>query len=765
MRKRKLVVYLVLLSLIFGVFTPFKSTAAGYADNEVLELDTDTVDPDDSVSGTLTSLSGGKYQVDLQGTTAGATYTLIVLAGEYDSFPASFIDDLLESVLYIDMKKATGENTSFTFIPRKQGLSSVFVTCGKLATDETDFDVNDPEKPSGTGIVSTKPIFVGKIAGEAVQEDEVETCTISFAPGTGSGAMSEVKVERGELYTLPQCGFIPSNAIEVFDRWDAGSAGDVIKVYEDMTLTALWKDYESSVPDDDEEEVETGDGTGLKAEFVNPKAIYVYTGSPITPEVTVTYDGKKLLADEDYVLSYKNNINASGKEKAYVVINGKDSFTGTYSLEFKIEAKDIKKGDTRGNTLPVVAPDTVYMIKGSKKGSITVTYGNYTLKPGFKDYSFTAPYGGFNYDGPSAINSYGNFKGSREVQVKVVDRKELKKHEISVKMDKETPVYNGQPQTPSTLKVYDPDGNDITDQEGSAYIIHYVSDNTDAGNVKFTVQGIYPYAGSTAKSFTISPISTGVTTDISDTAVYKKTGAVPDKISVTYSGKELVQGKDYKIKFSSNKKVGKGKYTITFIGNYKKTKKKTGTFMIEPANISDARVVVPDVVYGKKSGPYPSTPYVEAGGELLKKNDYTVIYYDADGNVIDKKNPVDLTDKDYADVTVRITGKGNYTGPVPATYRIWKQSDNLIDLTKARIVSEDEKPISKQYYTGFEIRPGFICQIKNGSTWENVNKNKYKAYWVGNIKKGTAYIVIKPVDGSGLIGSKAVKFSIAVKKW
>ncbi|MBD5514777.1 MAG: hypothetical protein HDR06_09005 [Lachnospiraceae bacterium] len=67
----------------------------------------------------------------------------------------------------------------------------------------------------------------------------------------------------------------------------------------------------------------------------------VYTGSQVTPEVTVSYDGKPLREGENYSLSYGANT-ASGKNKGSVVINGiAPNYGGSVTVKFDITKKPI----------------------------------------------------------------------------------------------------------------------------------------------------------------------------------------------------------------------------------------------------------------------------------------------------------------------------------------------------------------------------------------------------------------------------------------
>ena len=69
------------------------------------------------------------------------------------------------------------------------------------------------------------------------------------------------------------------------------------------------------------------------AEVTLDKTEYYYTGDEIRPEPTVKVGGKILTKDEDYTVSYKNNIL---KGTAHVIITGKGSWNGSADKTFPI---------------------------------------------------------------------------------------------------------------------------------------------------------------------------------------------------------------------------------------------------------------------------------------------------------------------------------------------------------------------------------------------------------------------------------------------
>ena len=69
-------------------------------------------------------------------------------------------------------------------------------------------------------------------------------CTVTFDPGTGTGSMDAVKVDKGSGYTLPACSFTHTNTERVFYKWSVDgelmNPGDTITVDKDAEVIAKW---------------------------------------------------------------------------------------------------------------------------------------------------------------------------------------------------------------------------------------------------------------------------------------------------------------------------------------------------------------------------------------------------------------------------------------------------------------------------------------------------------------------------------------------
>ncbi len=60
---------------------------------------------------------------------------------------------------------------------------------------------------------------------------------------------------------------------------------------------------------------------------------FTYTGSPITPAVSVTLKGTQLMKDRDYTIAYTNHTNVG---TATVTVTGIGNYTGTSTRTFVI---------------------------------------------------------------------------------------------------------------------------------------------------------------------------------------------------------------------------------------------------------------------------------------------------------------------------------------------------------------------------------------------------------------------------------------------
>ncbi len=100
--------------------------------------------------------------------------------------------------------------------------------------------------PTAVPTPTVTPIPTPTPTPRVTPEPEAEVWIISFDADGGSGVMEDDEVEKGKLYTLPECEFIPPSGME-FEEWDYGEPGSRIEVDSDMVITAVWKESSSEV--------------------------------------------------------------------------------------------------------------------------------------------------------------------------------------------------------------------------------------------------------------------------------------------------------------------------------------------------------------------------------------------------------------------------------------------------------------------------------------------------------------------------------------
>ncbi len=551
------------------------------------------------------------------------------------------------------------------------------------------------------------------------------------------------------------------------------------------------KDEQPGTDDGKDEEPGTGDGKdeepgqpgenpedepvnteGLKVCLEDPNEIHVYSGGAIKPAIIVTNNGEDLIEGIDYSVKYTNNVNASvnetnEKKKPLITVTAKGNLTGSTSTTFEILPRSLEDDE--------VVVGSIVVAEGSKATPVLLYCGK---KLTTKDYTVEDAQKKYTEDDVMEVTGKGNFTDSIEIPVSVVSKKELKKFAVSVDT-KVKLTYDGTVQIPD-IKVYDK-SNKSYELEEDEYTIVFSTSNINAGVVKFTVIGMGEYTGTVSKSYRIRSLMLKSGIEYEEDGIdkngytYNKAGVtINDDIVVKHGETVLVEGKDYKVTYSNNKKVSKekspAKFTIKFMGNYNGSKSLKGTFMINSAKLSNdtegLKIVVPNKVYSGKPGTYVSKPYVSIDGVSLKNSDYKVTYYmDAElTNQIKGKNKLSLDkDEQSATVYVKIEGKGNYADDklyATAQYKV-QRKDKMIDLSKAKVTFVDEKgdKLKNVEYTGNEVNPNVKVEVKG----EPVDPANYTVTYVNNINKGNAIVVIN-ATGDGYVGSKTAKIKIVAQK-
>jgi uncharacterized repeat protein (TIGR02543 family) len=615
------------------------------------------------------------------------------------------------------------------------------------------------------------------------------TYTVTFNLNGGSSpAVNTQTVVSGEKAERPAN---PTLDGKTFGGWYSDSAlttpysfSDPVTA--DITLYAKWDEV----------------ATGFTYKFDETRTTSLtktYTGSAITPAVVVEYNGKALVKDVDYTVTYKNNINATTSQKpATAAIKGKGSYSGNgKTLEFTIAPVDL-------NSSAVTCPSAISVVKGQKAGKLTIIYNGKTLNAG-KDYSIVEYVGADNsgkFQDNGTIKIAGGTNGnftvktgtSKEITVNTVDNKSdigklaIKSFEIPAQ------TYAGSEIKPSGYVIMDKTSKrKLTETED--YIVSY-SNNNKVGTATVTFTGTGNYTGSTAKkTFKIAaPKVENITGTLNITKPDKNTSfdydpngvkLSADYLRITCGNRTLCENTDYKVSYKNNKKAGTAYYTVTFIGDFKGFPTlKNQTFEISKPTLEDkgVNVVVDDVVATKK-GVYKSKPIVTYNGVKVNANEYSVYYYyvnktDSDGKPLEMNNnnkidpATDFADSQYVEIKAVLVSNGKTyevaknkeTIYAKVVYKVWKGTD--VDASKNIAKAKINLKTKALPYDGtaqtLALTDITITTKDNKEIKDKDFTDNFDVYYYNNINIGKATVIVKAKLGNtaGYIGSKTATFQI-----
>ncbi|WP_026508026.1 hypothetical protein [Butyrivibrio sp. MC2013] len=779
--------------------------------------------------------------------------------------PAPIIDDY-----HVDLVRAVDSHE----------FSGRFTPEGSVAVDDGDL-VTFPTYYSGLGV--NYEITQGSVIsadGRSSLEARLSTLAAKIRMGADpDNAPGKVVAEKVTLSARGTTGNITVNVTTAsgteFRPVDDGDATPVL--YEDfevanVNITFSIKGQEENDP------IESGE---MDAEFIDdiPTAIIgedadgnpygykclVYDGTALTPEVIVRNGTKTLTKNVDYTISYKNNkkanaliyevrdpennapytiveeavyddddnivdykdedYNAILKKKgknvtlASVIIKGKGNYTGTKVLYFIIAKADIANAQA-GNTV----------VTNGKKAAPILTYKGSVLKKGTH---YTANLNKVYYVGgahdPIIITGKGNFAGTKEVDIEVAAT--YKKFTASLASGIDF-TYNAEEHylTEDQLIVRDAGSKEVL-HVGTDYKLSY-SNAVNAGTVKVTITGSGLYKGKVTKSYKIKPAKDAQFTvtnkakleDVGFT--YSKAGVTPPvyvtaDIDSNHRGVSLVAGRDYKVTYSQNKKVGYGKATITFMGNFKGAGPEKGGkayqyFKIKQAELDDGglawSVSTPFIFSANKKtfGSYKLTTgknfVVTYNNIAINTKDYTIEYYSNPERTAKLKNSTKISNKFNEEgvqtVYVRLKNNSknkNYKNAVIDTIHYDIQRNNSRKVTagrkdvKVQLINKNTGKVASAQYTGQEIEFDptdedndlwIMVTVGSGKKrevyiWSGLGEADPKPAWwptkyykgdvsdhfnidvVNNTLKGTGYIILESkLDSERFDGSKIAKFKI-----
>ena len=253
----------------------------------------------------------------------------------------------------------------------------------------------------------------------------------------------------------------------------------------------------------------------------------------------------------------------------------------------------------------------------------------------------------------------------------------------------------------------------------------------------------------TAEIPALSRISISKASVTLSTSTYAYDGkAKKPGVTVKLNGKTLKNGTDYTVSYSNNTKVGTAKVTITGKGNYTGSVSKTYSIKnnFKKATVSG---ISTKAFTGKN---ITQSITVKYNGKTLKNGtDYTVSY---------------SSNKNIGTATVKIAGKGSYTGTITKTFKINPAKQEIQKLTaksKAFFVDWEQKGSA----TGYEIQYATNSKFTSAKK-VTITNNKTDTKTISKLSGKKKYYVrvrsYTTVKGTKYYGAWSASKSVTTKK-
>lgn len=277
-----------------------------------------------------------------------------------------------------------------------------------------------------------------------------------------------------------------------------------------------------------------------------------YTGAQIKPEVTVTYDGKTLTKDSDYTVSYGANVNCG---TGTVTITGKNGYSGTKSVNFKISARALAD-------CSLSYDESVKWTGSAATPNIRITYGQKLLIEGT---DYTVAYSNNINETTAAtatVTGKGNFTGRKVLTYKITrDRTDVNASTITVDAIADQEYNAGQGLRPAvTVR----NGGTILTLN-TDYTVTYTNNYTAGSTAIVTITGINDYTGTRTVTFNVVALDLTNAKVVLEADSYEYTG-MPQTPGVTsfttVSGKTYTSMTNFTVNYSNNTNCGTATVTI-----------------------------------------------------------------------------------------------------------------------------------------------------------------------------------------------------------
>ena len=451
-----------------------------------------------------------------------------------------FVDEPITKLNEILMQKSNSEkNYKIAKIYNDFNTTNPRITNVEISLSEKKFNIDPHPNKSGHQKISTRVLDA---ISTIPNKKNISTLNIAELPDmtyTGNELTPNVIIKDGKTtlnenkdYTVTYINNVNIGEAKVDITGIGNYSGNVIKTFN--IKNAPKQDIKNA-----------------KISEINQQT---YTGFKITPIVNLSFNNVELKQNQDYILTYQNNINVGD---ANIIIKGIGNYSGTLTKSFTISPKNIAE--------TYISNIEKQQHNGKEiNPSIQISDGSSKLE---LDKDYTVSYKNNINVGTAKVTITGlnNYTGQLEKEFEIVEsstntRKDLSVISCTQIQDK---IYTGKLITPEVVLK----DNDYTLIKGTDYELAYTN-NLNIGKATLTITGLGNYSGMILREFNIikKDINYTLIDDISDQEYNGK--EIKPTITITSDFIKLKENEDYTIEYSNNIQVGTATITITGINNY-----------------------------------------------------------------------------------------------------------------------------------------------------------------------------------------------------
>lgn len=373
----------------------------------------------------------------------------------------------------------------------------------------------------------------------------------------------------------------------------------------------------------------------LTADNVTVPASMTYTGSSLTPSVIVTANGRTLVQDTDYTVSFSNQDGAAN-ENIVVTVEGKGNYKTTTPIEKNvlITPKPSRAIDDREDIELSYGESRAF----SDTADCEVTY--VSSNPGIVSVAHSKS----GNNSSNTLNAIG--VGSSVITVKYAETSTyaettttftvtVNKAELSITgATISNKKYDGA--TSASVSAVTFNNSNINFTKGTDYTATASFDDANVGTNK-PVTVTVNLIGDAANRYVLTSNSCNGTANITQETIASSNIMIDDSgvvydgtakepaVTVEINGRTLTKNTDYTVEYSNNVNAGTATATITGRGNYKTVSPVEAEFTISAKEITPVIANIPDVVFNMEQQK-PELTVTCGSTTLIKGTDYTVDY-------------------------------------------------------------------------------------------------------------------------------------------